>query len=655
VKSIFRNIKTKLILAFAFILIIPALSVGLLGYLTAKEAVRGEILDGVEENINLLNTSINNTIETKIHDMDIFSDRMNKALYQEEKIPALRKDLDQYIQLHPEAEGIFVGTESGQTVMEPNVMLPDDFDPRTRDWYKEAMENKGETVISDPYISAGSDNMIITLSKAAKDGSGVIGVDIQLNYIQQLAGQVKIGEEGYALILDKNKAFIAHPTDELGSGAKESFYDDMYKQQEGQLNYEIDGQDKIMSFVTNELTGWKIGGNFYLEEISTKAAPIFQKTWVIILIAVVLGAGIIYFIIKSIIKPIKEMKEKTLTISKGDLTQQIEVRSNDEIGQLGKAFNDMQASLKVLVQEVERHAEQVAASAEELTASADQTASATQEVAASIQEVAGNAEKQTTGIDQNAQSMDEVSDGVTQIAGLSMKVSELSRQTTKQAEEGGKAVSNTVNQMNSIHKAVMESNVMIRSLYERSREVSSILDVITGIADQTNLLSLNAAIEAARAGEHGKGFAVVADEVRKLAEQSRISAKEISEIIQGIQQDTENSVQIMARVTDDVQTGVNISQEAIEKFSQIVQSAKEMTPQMEEVSASAQEISAAIQEVTVIANELASIAQGNAATSEEVAASTEEQLASMEEISASAKTLSSMAEELNELIARFKY
>jgi methyl-accepting chemotaxis protein len=655
VKSIFRNIKTKLILAFAFILIIPALSVGLLGYLTAKEAVRSEILDGIEENINLLNTSINNTIETKIHDMDIFSERMNKGLYQEEKIPALRQELDQYIQLHPEAEGIFVGTESGLTVMEPNVKLPDDFDPRTRDWYKAAMENKGETVISDPYISAGSDNMIITLSKAAKDGSGVIGVDIQLNYIQQLAGQVKIGEEGYALILDKNKAFIAHPTDELGREAKESFYDDMYRQQEGQLNYEIDGQDKIMSFVTNKLTGWKIGGNFYLEEISTAAAPIFQKTWIIILIAVVLGAGIIFFIIKSIIKPIKELKEKTLTISKGDLTQKIEVRSNDEIGQLGKAFNDMQASLKILVQEVERHAEQVAASAEELTASADQTASATQEVAASIQEVAGNAEKQTTGIDQNAQSMDEVSDGVTQIAGLSMKVSELSRQTTRQAEEGGKAVSNTVNQMNSIHKAVMESNVMIRSLYERSREVSSILDVITGIAEQTNLLSLNAAIEAARAGEHGKGFAVVADEVRKLAEQSRISAKEISEIIQGIQQDTENSVQIMARVTDDVQTGVNISQEAIEKFRQIVQSAKEMTPQMEEVSASAQEISAAIQEVTVIANELASIAQGNAATSEEVAASTEEQLASMEEISASSKTLSSMAEELNELIARFKY
>ena len=103
--------------------------------------------------------------------------------------------------------------------------------------------------------------------------------------------------------------------------------------------------------------------------------------------------------------------------------------------------------------------------------------------------------------------------------------------------------------MNSIHDSVKESNKMITSLHERSKEVRSILDVITGISEQTNLLALNAALEAARAGEHGRGFAVVADEVRKLAEQSQSSAGQIQEILQGIQSDTESSVQIMARVT----------------------------------------------------------------------------------------------------------
>ncbi|WP_442853579.1 methyl-accepting chemotaxis protein [Bacillus sp. FJAT-27231] len=315
----------------------------------------------------------------------------------------------------------------------------------------------------------------------------------------------------------------------------------------------------------------------------------------------------------------------------------------------------MQENIKRLVQKIEYNAEQVAAASQELTASAEQTSAATEQVAVSVQEVAGGAEKQTAGIDQTARSLNEAAQGTTQIADRSAKVSDLAQHTTTQAEEGGEALGNTVKQMHSIHQSVAESNTMIQSLYERSKEVSSILDAITGIAEQTNLLALNAAIEAARAGEHGKGFAVVADEVRKLAEQSQQSVKEIFDIVQGIQKDTENSVQVMSRVTNDVQTGVDISNEAIEKFKRILQSTREITPQMEEVSATAQQMAAAVQEVTEVTTELAIIAKGNAATSEEVAASTEEQLASMEEISASAQALSSMAEELKELISVFKY
>lgn len=649
-----RNIKTKLILAFAFFLIIPGMIIGSESYLTAKDTVGKQVMAGVAEHVNLLNSLIDTTMQPKIHDVAIFSQSITSQSYQKVDSSLLRGKFDQYVKLHPEAQSVYVGTNTGLLVQEPRAALPPGFDPRTRDWYKAAMDKKGEVIVSEPYVSADTNEMVLTISQSTKDGSGVVAVDMTLKYLQEITSQVKIGNKGYAFLLDKNRTYIAHPT-KVGSVGKEHFFDEMYGKEKGQFTYIYQGEDKEMSFMTNKLTGWKIGGSMYSSEINKDVSPIFQKTILVIVISMILGAIAVFFITRSIIKPLRKLKEQAIIVSKGDLTEQIKVQSNDEIGQLGQAFNEMQESLKGLVQQIENNVEKAASSAEELSASAEQTSAATEQVAVSVQEVANSAEAQTVALDKNSQALMDVSKGVNRIVNSSMKVSELAYHTTKQAEIGGEAVTNTVNQMNSIHKSVMESNTRIQSLNERSKEVSSILDVITGIADQTNLLALNAAIEAARAGEHGKGFAVVADEVRKLAEQSQASAKEIHEIVQRIQKDTESSVQTMAYVTDDVETGVKVSNEAIETFNQIVQKMEEVTPYMEEVSATAQQMSAAIQEVTATSNELDTIAQGNAAASEEVAASTEEQLASMEEISASANSLASMAEELKGLISKFRY
>ncbi|MGX2961264.1 methyl-accepting chemotaxis protein [Peribacillus sp. JNUCC 23] len=654
-RNFFKNFKTRLFFFFAVILIIPALIVGSLAYLSASKALQENIINSAAENINLLDSIIDSTINPKIHDVTSFSESVTSSLFEGKSSPKLREQFTQYTNLHPEVLSIYIGKKDGLFIQEPQVTTASDYDPRARDWYKDAIERKGEVLITEPYMDAGTNDPIVTVAKELKDGSGVAAIDIKITYLQKLTNEVKIGKEGYAFLLDGNKQYISHPTEESGFAVKESFYDMLYKNESGTFSYQLDGQDKTMVYSTNQVTGWKLAGTMYVSEIGESTAPIFNYTLTVLMIAIIIGAVIVYFVVQSIIKPIKKLKESAINVSKGDLTEQIEIKSSDEIGQLGDAFNEMQKSLRTLIQKVEFSSEQLAASAEELTANAEQTGAATEQVAISIQEVSSSAEKQTSGVDRNAESLNELTQGIANIAESSSNVAELSLQTTMQAEEGGKAVQNTKEQMNSIHKSVTESNAIIESLYERSQEISSILDVITEIADQTNLLSLNAAIESARAGEHGKGFAVVADEVKKLANQSQSSAKQISDLIQDIQMDTLDSVHKMAKVTNDVGNGLTISDEAFEKFEVILNSMKEITPHMEEVSATAEQMSAGVQEVSSIANELAFLAKGNAATSEEVAASTEEQLASMEEISASAKSLSLMAEELKELIAVFKY
>ncbi|WP_318614687.1 methyl-accepting chemotaxis protein [Sporosarcina sp. YIM B06819] len=650
-----RGIKGKLIVSFTLILIIPSILIGTLAFMTAKDAVKSEILAGFTENVNLLNTSIDNMLQLKVHDMNTFSGKISMNMYEGDSSPQIRRIFGQYRDLHPEAEITYIGTKHGLFVQEPDVGIPDGYDPRKRPWYINAMENKGEFVISDPYVSASTNEIVVTISQAIKDGSGVVAVDINLNYLQELTNQVRIGETGYAIILDKNKGYIAHPTEGMGEEAAASLTDLLYTGNTGQAELNYDGGQRVMAFVTNELTGWKLAGSIASSEIAEAALPILQRTILVIGIALIVGAVFVIFITKSILTPIVRLKEQAITISEGDLTQEIEVKSSDEVGQLGQAFNSMQDSLRALIQNVEKSAELVVSSAEQLSASAEQTSEATKQVATSIQEVAHSAEVQTDGVGAASQSLADISVGVTQIAENSIKASELSYRATREAEIGGQAVTDTVNQMTSIHESVKESNTITQSLYERSKEVRSILNVITEIAGQTNLLALNAAIEAARAGEHGKGFAVVADEVRKLAEQSQRSATEIHAIVEGIQIDTESSVEIMERITENVQGGMTVSTEAIEKFNHILQSMKEITPQMEDISATAQEVSSAVQEVTATTNDIASSAQGNAAASQQVAASSEEQLASMEEISTSAESLSFMAEDLKALIAKFKY
>ncbi|OBA04441.1 chemotaxis protein [Paenibacillus polymyxa] len=650
-----ENFKAKLMVAFVAFLIIPSMIVGALSFESASQQIRNQIEESAEQAIIRTNFTIDSTIEPKLHDAEYFAEKLKgNRVETEEQASKLEELFKQYAALHPEGESIYYGTKDAKITTYPPKQLPDNYDPRIRPWYDDAIKGNTKTVISSPYLSADSKQMTVTVSRATPDGSGVIGIDLKISGIKDTLNNIKVGHEGYAILLDRNHTYIVHPTKAVGTKITD-IESPMFQSDTGEYEYEYEGQLKYMNYATNKLTGWKVGGTLYLSEVDEAAWPILVSTLLTIVGCLVVGVIIVYILIRSIIKPILKLKEQAENVSAGDLTQDIQVMSKDEIGELGAAFQKMQNNLRSVIQNVGNSADHVALSSNELTISAEQTSAASEQVSQAVQEIASGAEKQTTGLEKNSMALDEIAQGVTRIAERSTSVADLARQSALQAEEGRKSVEQTGEQMDSIHQSVERSNGMIQTLQARSHEIGEITKVISDISNQTNLLALNAAIEAARAGDHGKGFAVVADEVRKLAEQSQTSATQIANLIGEIQLETETTVETMDRVTTEVKDGLQISKATIVKLNHAMEGIRETTPQIEEVASIAQQISASVQEIAATANELATIATGNAATSEEVAASSQEQLASMEEISAAAQLLSNMAADLKVMVSRFKY
>ncbi|MFJ8413746.1 HAMP domain-containing methyl-accepting chemotaxis protein [Bacillus paramycoides] len=654
--SWFRDMKVaKKLLTSFFVILIAAVSViGGMSYQTAKKNFESQIMSSAQDNIKILDNLINQMIEAKFNDVNNFARLIHSDMYQGDNQDELRKMLSQYINLNKDVEQVYVAGNDKKFVQEPNIQMAADYDPTTRSWYKDAVNKQGGIVVTEPYKAQGNGHIVVTIAKQTEDKNGVVAVDLSLDNLLKTTKLINIGKKGYAFILDGKHKVIAHPQEKSGDKADDAWAKKIYEDNHGTFSYSYGGSEKKMVFATNLKTGWKIGGTMYSNEVVEAAQPVFYNMLIVMLISLVVGGALIYFVTLSITKPLKRLVVTSKEISEGDLTQTIQIHSNDEIGQLAKGFNEMTHSLRTLIGRINTSAGHVAAASEELTASVRQASEATEQITMAMDEISSGATTQTSSVENGAMLLFDVTEGIQHVANSSLSINAASAHTREKAEDGGKLVGKTVNQMQSIAESVSQSDAVIQLLNNKSKQIGDILEVIQNIADQTNLLALNAAIEAARAGEHGRGFAIVADEVRKLAEQSSVSSSEISKLICEIQDDMSKTVKSMNNVNEEVQSGLVIANETKQNFAEILQSTNEIADQIKTMVETANGMSKGANEVSISVGQIAMTAQNNSTSTQSVAASAEEQLASMEEIGSAAGTLSQMAEELQVLIERFK-
>ena len=373
------------------------------------------------------------------------------------------------------------------------------------------------------------------------------------------------------------------------------------------------------------------------------------------LLSILIGIILAIVITRSITKPIKSASKALQEIAAGNLhIQDLEIKSNDEVGDLGKSYDKMIQDLRSVLGQIQESASSVASSSEELAASSEESTSASEQISRMTQDSAEGIEQQLHYFRELSQSISEMNDGIAQIAGNSENMLHLTEKTSSLTTAGEGYISHVVKQMGQIQQTVTKASDSIGSLQTSSNAISQIIEIITGVAEQTNLLALNAAIEAARAGEHGRGFAVVADEVRKLAEESKRSAGQITKMIHHIQVETNESVVMMNEGSLQVTEGLKETEEAHKAFNSISNAMEEVSQKVIEVSAAVEEMTAVTTQIFNAIHHVEQIAEKSSHNSQESAAATEQQFAAMEEVAASAQFLSKMAEDLQSIISKFK-
>lgn len=534
---------------------------------------------------------------------------------------------------HPDLAYIWVGTADKGYLQWPNGNSGENYDPTKKGWYTQSINSTTPIRIPayrDTFTGA---PLIDYLQRfEGKDGAfGVVGVDVTLKKLTELLATVKFGGEGYVVMVEDTGTVLADPADPENNFKNINDASRPYAALDNidaVQTVTIDGEEWFARVYTSEALGWKFIGLIPSSFVYAQANGLITNIVIISVIMVIIFIAVGSFLASIVIKPVKVMAERLSDISQGegDLTQRLEDSSNDESGQMAKAFNQFVESIDSIVGRTKN-------SCNEIGKVAHHSETLSGDLSAIVMKQANSVDHLSTAFNEMVATANEVASNCSSAAASA-------EHSEQQVQEGNRLIQQTMDSLHKLETEINSSNESMVTLEQESNNIVGILDTIKAIAEQTNLLALNAAIEAARAGEQGRGFAVVADEVRTLAGRTSESTDEIDKLLTRLQQQTNIVAGKMENSVAVANSSVELAAQTYQVFEQILASVLTIKDMMIQISASAEEQHLVAEEIN---NNVLVIHDG---------ANQSNDLAS--QVSQTAASLNELANELQTMVTRFK-
>lgn len=657
-KFMLKNLKlgTKIISLLVVLVITSVLIIGLISTNSQVSIITNNLTYTTKELSISLSENLDSFLTKHISVLESISITNDLKLYSVDDQKRLLKEIrgkDSAFAL------LFITDITGQQVAKSDdTELANNSD---RDYFK-AVLSKKKTVVSDVLISKATGKPAVVIAvpmfNAKNELQGILGATLDLSVLEEMRSKIKFGETGYAFITDTQGQILAHPDENMVKERTNVLDVEVVKKaltgESGAMSYEYKGVNVFGSYTSVPTTGWAVVVRQTQDDAFSSINNIRIKMLSIGVVILVITILIGVILSKSMVKPLIALKEAAKQLSQGNLKYDFKISIGGEIGELSDSFIDMRESLKSLVEQISSAADNVTASSNDVLDSSKQAEFVASQIAETTTQLAMGGDEQARSVQNTLESINKIVDSIEEIAESSSHSFESSTKAEELVKSGVKIVDMQNLKMKESTQAVEDVSQVIFTLNDKTIEIGQIIQVIESIAEQTNLLALNAAIEAARAGEQGRGFAVVADQVKKLAEESQASIGKIQTIIKDIQNTTNIAVSTAKNATD----AINGQKESVENtshiFNDILNNVNLIAKEIQEVSSLTDGVKDSGENIQQDMERILAVSEETAASTEEVTASTEEQATYSENIVNEVEKLAVLANDLKECIRKFE-